>query len=188
MDKIIQIKKILDIQSEYLILIETYIPFIKGLKNHKKGDLLERPYLLVINRLVKCDLVLILSVLCENKSDYSFTKLKNISSMLPNDKGLNELDKQLVCSKLGESVKIFSELDLKYIRDKYCAHLDKNRDSKDLDLIKIEKLIKLLQDIHTICSNSFFKENVGFDNNKKCLTELLDDNKLLKEFIMETKN
>lgn len=180
------IKKQMDIQSEYLILIETYLSYLEKLKTIGKGELLDRGYFQIITRLVKCDLVMSLSVLGDIDEDYSFSKLRN-REVSRGKLGMNKEERVKSCGLVDKIIENFSELNLKYIRNKYCAHLDKGRTNQNLDLEKISNLFKLMCETHDYYSNILFNQNVAFDMNNDVLTELIDDNKMLLDFILKDK-
>lgn len=184
MDQLKSIKDHLKIQSDYLIVIESYIPFLKELKSLTKKDILKRPYLSVIARMVKCDLVISISVLCEYNSDYSFSRLRNKEVSLGN-KGMSTTDREKSCEMVNEITEIYEGLNLKYIRDKYCAHLDKGRNNKNLELNKLDELYAKMCGVNKFYGDNLFKESTAYGINKGVLTELIDDNKLLLKFIKE---
>ncbi|MDB9948171.1 hypothetical protein OAD07_00920 [Flavobacteriaceae bacterium] len=184
MDQLKSIKNHLKIQSEYLIVIESYIPFLNKLKNLNEKDILKRPYLSVVTRMVKCDLVISISVLCDYNSDYSFSKLRNKEVSLGNQ-GMSKTDREQSCKMVNEITEIYEGLNLKYIRDKYCAHLDKRRNNKKLELNKLDELYTKMCCVNKFYGDNLFQESSAFGINKGILTELLDDNKLLLKYINE---
>lgn len=182
MDPLKSIQNHLKIQSEYLIVIETYIPFLNKLRDTDKKQILRRPYLSLITKMVKCDLVLSMSVLCDYNSDYSFSKLRNKEVSLGNQ-GMSKTHREQSCKIVSEITEIYNGLNLKYIRDKYCAHLDKKRKNEKLDLNKIKELFIKMCEVNKFYGDNLFQESTAFGVNTNVLSELLDDNRLLLTFI-----
>jgi len=181
------IKKQIHTQSEYLNLIETYLSYLEKLKTIGEGELLDRGYFQIITRLVKCYMVMCLFVLGDIDEDYSFSKLRNREVSM-GKLGMSKEERRKSFELVDKVIENFAQLNLKYIRNKYCAHLDQGRIDQNLDLKKISNLFKLMCETHDFFSNNLLNQNVSFDMNNDVLTQLIDDNKMLLGFILKEKN
>lgn len=178
-----ELKEVLRIQSEYLILIESYIGYLNETYSTSQEELLPRSYIQIITRLIKRDLVTSLNILCNGNENYSFSKLLNKEESLLKNEGIKKEHRIYLKKRLDEINVFFVELNIKEIRDTYCAHLDKSRKSISFKIEDISSLHKSLYHFHSEISNFLFEESIILGINRSALSEIIIDNKRLKSFI-----
>lgn len=155
----------------------------------RENLLLKRQYINYIARFAMDDYAMkIHKIIFEkDKNSYSFHKLLNILESNKFFKGENPNDlKQL--KNLTDIEKLALELKLDIVRDKFIAHLDWNRPEIKTDLYEMEKLANNVVEFYNQLYFHINKSTCDFSVNKNILKEVLQDNKLLLNFIQKEKS
>lgn len=177
-------------------IIETQLHFVMNLtinidylikldeiqQNGRQNILLPRGYVNHIARLVMDDIILKIYKLVYD-DNYSFKKLKSESHKIGGVKERPEFN--LFNKQTKDILKICDELNFRNLRNHYVAHHDEERQHIPANIHEWKKVIDLIFEAY---NNAYFlltNSQISWDNDKQILSELLDDNALLLEFILK---